>query len=300
MENFVWNLRLLRAIILLLPGLWLLAARSAKGLSEEGQALLQFKNNITDGSHQLTNWVATDLLPCNWTGVTCTGSSVTNINLSNFNISGEVPEGVLGKELIKPRSPSDGSFFFTSFQSSSSSVQISSSRNNKLAVDPFFCLWNFCQEVCYYLLSSSSASLKIEYLPSLLSFGVCSCLVIGCTHQELIHKCLIYAFHAVVQLYNCNVVLLSMHSSVHMVFQLKFFSFNQEMQDELHPMMSKSLLRLQCSSSISLSCLAQWASGCCTTLVASSISPFFAFFLPSTVSVWLCCFEYKLQYLLHK
>jgi hypothetical protein len=185
MENFVWNLRLLRAIILLLPGLWLLAARSAKGLSEEGQALLQFKNNITDGSHQLTNWVATDLLPCNWTGITCTGSSVTNINLSNFNISGEVPEGVLGKELIKPRSPSDGSFFFTSFQCSSPSVQISSSRNNKLAVDPFFCLCNFCQEVCYYLLLSSSASLKIEYLPSLLSFGVCSCLVIDCTHQEL-------------------------------------------------------------------------------------------------------------------
>jgi hypothetical protein len=185
MENFVWNLRLLRAIILLLPGLWLLAAGSAKGLSEEGQALLQFKNSITDGSHQLTNWVATDLLPCNWTGVTCTGSSVTNINLSNLNISGEVPEGVLGKELIKPRSPSDGSFFFTSFQCSSPPVQISSSRNNKLAVDPFFCLCNFCQEVCYYLLLSSSASLKIEYLPPLLSFGVRSCLVICCTHQEL-------------------------------------------------------------------------------------------------------------------
>ncbi len=218
MENFVWNLRLLRAIILLLPGLWLLAAGSAKGLSEEGQVLLQFKNNITDVSHQLTNWVATDLLPCNWTGITCTGSSVTNINLSNFNISGEVPEGVLGKELIKPRSPSDGSFFFTRFQCSSPPVQISSSRNNKLAVDPFFCLCNFCQEVCYYLLSSSSASLKIEYFPSLLSFGVCSCLVIGCTHQEL-------SSQAFVQLYNCNVVLLSMHSFVHMVFLLNFFLF---------------------------------------------------------------------------
>jgi hypothetical protein len=175
MKNFVWNLRLLRAIILLLPGLWLLAAKSAKGLSQEGQALLQFKNNITDGSHQLTNWVATDLLPCNWTGVTCTGSSVTNINLSNFNISGEVPEGVLGKERIKTQISFRWALFLHKLP-----MQLP-----LLLILSFFCLCNFCQEVCYYLLSSSSASLKIEYLPSLLSFGVCSCLVIGCTHQEL-------------------------------------------------------------------------------------------------------------------
>jgi len=70
---------------------------SAQGLSEEGKALLEFKNSITDANKWLANWVATDLLPCNWTGVTCTGDSVTAINLSGLSISGQVPEGVLGE-----------------------------------------------------------------------------------------------------------------------------------------------------------------------------------------------------------
>jgi hypothetical protein len=96
----VWNLRLflqqVMLLLLLLVAIWL-EEGSAQGLSEEGKALLEFKNSITDANKWLANWVATDLLPCNWTGVTCTGDSVTAINLSGLSISGQVPEGVLGE-----------------------------------------------------------------------------------------------------------------------------------------------------------------------------------------------------------
>jgi hypothetical protein len=89
-------------VLLLLQGLWLHTTRSAvHGLSQEGEALLQFKGNITD-DNLLANWVDTDVLPCNWTGVTCTGNSVTAINLSDFPISGQVPQDVLGKFNKKP------------------------------------------------------------------------------------------------------------------------------------------------------------------------------------------------------
>jgi hypothetical protein len=85
-------------VLLLLQGLWLHTTRSAvHGLSQEGEALLQFKGNITDDYKLLANWVDTDVLPCNWTGVTCTGNWVTAINLPNFPISGQVPQDVLGK-----------------------------------------------------------------------------------------------------------------------------------------------------------------------------------------------------------
>ncbi len=85
-------------VLLLLQGLWLHTTRSAvHGLSQEGEALLQFKGNITDDYNLLANWVDTDVLPCNWTGVTCTGNWVTAINLSNFPIAGQVPQDVLGK-----------------------------------------------------------------------------------------------------------------------------------------------------------------------------------------------------------
>jgi hypothetical protein len=96
----VWNLRLflqqVMLLLLLLVAIWL-EEGSAQGLSEEGKALLEFKSSITDANKWLANWVATDLLPCNWTGVTCTGDSVTAINLSGLSISGQVPEGVLGE-----------------------------------------------------------------------------------------------------------------------------------------------------------------------------------------------------------
>jgi len=96
----VWNLRLFlqqaMLLLLLLVSIWL-EEGSAQGLSEEGEALLEFKSSITDANKWLANWVATDLLPCNWTGVTCTGDSVTAINLSGLSISGQVPEGVLGE-----------------------------------------------------------------------------------------------------------------------------------------------------------------------------------------------------------
>ncbi len=55
---------------------------SAQGPSEEGEALSELKNSILGAKKWLANPAATNLLPCNRTGRTCTGDSVTAINLS--------------------------------------------------------------------------------------------------------------------------------------------------------------------------------------------------------------------------
>jgi hypothetical protein len=55
---------------------------SAEGPSEEGEALSELKNSILGAKKWLANRTATNLLPCNRTGRTCTGDSVTAINLS--------------------------------------------------------------------------------------------------------------------------------------------------------------------------------------------------------------------------
>jgi hypothetical protein len=83
----------------ILAGFWVVVfffPSFAHALSAEGQALLEFKNNITDANQLLTNWDASDATPCNWTGVTCTSNSVTTLDLWNFNISGPMPPGIFG------------------------------------------------------------------------------------------------------------------------------------------------------------------------------------------------------------
>ncbi len=47
----------------------------------EGEALLELKNSIVSANKGLAKWVATDPFPRNRTGVTCTGDSITAINL---------------------------------------------------------------------------------------------------------------------------------------------------------------------------------------------------------------------------
>jgi hypothetical protein len=69
------------SVLSLRVAIWLREG-SAQGLFEEGEALSKLKNNIIGANKRLANWVATDLLPCNRTGATCTGDSVTAINLS--------------------------------------------------------------------------------------------------------------------------------------------------------------------------------------------------------------------------
>jgi hypothetical protein len=45
---------------------------SAQGRFEEREALSKLKNSIIGANKWLANRVATDLLPCNQTGTTCT------------------------------------------------------------------------------------------------------------------------------------------------------------------------------------------------------------------------------------
>lgn len=59
-------------------------------------ALLSFKRNLAQSSTQpLSNWLATDANPCNWTGVVCNGSSsstghVTQLSLTSLGLTGSI------------------------------------------------------------------------------------------------------------------------------------------------------------------------------------------------------------------
>ncbi len=81
----VRNLRLFlqQAMLLLLlrVAIWLKEG-SAQGRFEEREALSKLKNSIIGANKWLANRVATDLLPCNQTGTTCTWDSIIAINLS--------------------------------------------------------------------------------------------------------------------------------------------------------------------------------------------------------------------------
>ncbi len=48
----------------------------------EGEAPWELKNSIVSANKGLAKWVAIDLFPHNRTGATCTGDSITGINLS--------------------------------------------------------------------------------------------------------------------------------------------------------------------------------------------------------------------------
>ncbi|ESW21243.1 hypothetical protein PHAVU_005G054300 [Phaseolus vulgaris] len=57
-------------------------------VNEEGSSLLMFKASLHDPNNNLYNWNSSDLTPCNWTGVYCTGSVVTGVKLYQLNLSG--------------------------------------------------------------------------------------------------------------------------------------------------------------------------------------------------------------------
>nr|KYP65106.1 LRR receptor-like serine/threonine-protein kinase RCH1 [Cajanus cajan] len=57
-------------------------------VNEEGLSLLGFKASLHDPNNNLYNWDSSNLTPCNWTGVFCTGSVVTAVKLYQLNLSG--------------------------------------------------------------------------------------------------------------------------------------------------------------------------------------------------------------------
>ncbi|XP_004485839.1 uncharacterized protein [Cicer arietinum] len=66
-------------------------------LNQEGLYLHQFKLSVDDPDSSLSTWNNRDPTPCNWAGITCepTNTTVTQINLSNFNIAGPLPTSIL-------------------------------------------------------------------------------------------------------------------------------------------------------------------------------------------------------------
>lgn len=66
------------------------ASPPADALSQEGQSLLAFKAAVTDPGGVLANWDASQVSPCNWTGVSCDSLSnyVISIYLPGRNLSG--------------------------------------------------------------------------------------------------------------------------------------------------------------------------------------------------------------------
>ncbi|XP_050229646.1 probably inactive leucine-rich repeat receptor-like protein kinase At5g06940 [Mercurialis annua] len=68
--------------------------------STEADILLSFKASIEDPKNSLSSWSATtsNLHYCNWTGVSCSSSSltVTSLNLQSLNLSGEISSTLCG------------------------------------------------------------------------------------------------------------------------------------------------------------------------------------------------------------
>ncbi|KAK6945325.1 Protein kinase domain [Dillenia turbinata] len=63
--------------------------------STEGEILLTFKASIEDPSDYLSTWSNTSLTNyCNWTGVTCSFTSIISLNLQSLNLSGEISPSV--------------------------------------------------------------------------------------------------------------------------------------------------------------------------------------------------------------
>ncbi|KAH9614267.1 hypothetical protein KSS87_017308 [Heliosperma pusillum] len=70
-----------------------LVPHSSTSLTQEGHHLLTLTHSLTDPNHFFTNWNPLDPTPCNWTGVTCSGSplSITTLNFSGSSLTGQFP-----------------------------------------------------------------------------------------------------------------------------------------------------------------------------------------------------------------
>ncbi|KAL2322503.1 hypothetical protein Fmac_026882 [Flemingia macrophylla] len=64
-------------------------------LNQEGLYLYELKQSLDDPESRLSSWNPRDSTPCNWYGVTCTNTSVTALDLSDTNVGGPFPGGIL-------------------------------------------------------------------------------------------------------------------------------------------------------------------------------------------------------------
>ncbi|XP_027359159.1 receptor-like protein kinase HSL1 [Abrus precatorius] len=84
-----------RTLLVLL--LLLLGPPIVSCLNQEGLYLYQLKLSLDDPDSSLSTWNNRDPTPCNWAGLTCdsTNTTVTSLDLSNFNIAGPFPASLL-------------------------------------------------------------------------------------------------------------------------------------------------------------------------------------------------------------
>ncbi|KAJ7522328.1 hypothetical protein O6H91_18G006700 [Diphasiastrum complanatum] len=77
-------------------GLFDLASLVYCEASQEVSILIEVKKGLEDPQGLLNNWIASDGMPCSWTGVTCDNTTgvVTEVDLSNMNLAGPLPSGL--------------------------------------------------------------------------------------------------------------------------------------------------------------------------------------------------------------
>ncbi|KAJ9567280.1 hypothetical protein OSB04_003246 [Centaurea solstitialis] len=69
---------------------------SSFALTQDGLALLEFKQTLNDTKEALSNWVDNDETPCQWTGITChpTDQRVLSINLPYMEFGGFISPSI--------------------------------------------------------------------------------------------------------------------------------------------------------------------------------------------------------------
>ncbi|KAG5072246.1 hypothetical protein AAZX31_03G123800 [Glycine max] len=77
--------------LLLLPLLFSLVSPMTS-LNSDGLSLLALKAAVdADPTGVLTSWSETDVTPCHWPGISCTGDKVTQLSLPRKNLTGYIP-----------------------------------------------------------------------------------------------------------------------------------------------------------------------------------------------------------------
>ncbi|KAM7530112.1 hypothetical protein LguiB_033522 [Lonicera macranthoides] len=79
--------------------------------TSESDNLLAFKASIEDPMNSLSTWSnTTSTHYCNWTGITCTSSLVSSLNLKTLNLSGEISPSICQLQNLKSLNLADNLF----------------------------------------------------------------------------------------------------------------------------------------------------------------------------------------------
>jgi Leucine-rich repeat (LRR) protein len=80
--------------LLLLSLLLICSVHLSFCVNQEGLFLLEAKRGLVDTTNSTADWKERDPTPCNWTGVSCTGPTITSIDLTNLNLLGPFPSSL--------------------------------------------------------------------------------------------------------------------------------------------------------------------------------------------------------------